>query len=274
MPKAYYNEIDSFAAAWLRELIRAGLIMDGEVDERDIRDVEASDLAGFTRCHFFAGIAGWDYALQLAGWPDDRPVWTGSCPCTPYSEANMYERRDDQRELWGEFERLIAAEAPDVVFGEQSASKDGYGWLDGVCADLEGHGYTCWSAHLSAASLGAPHARHRLFWLGHSDRAGLEGHSGDEVVESQSRRNDPQANGFDASTGIYDCWSDWRLVVCSEPTHCGDGRVEKKRRVQPGSFPMADGIPARVGRLRGYGNAIVPQVGAEFIGAYLDALSE
>ena len=62
---AYYNEHDAFAAAWLRGLIGAGLIAPGFVDERDIRDVQPDDLRGYDRCHFFAGIGGWDYALQL-----------------------------------------------------------------------------------------------------------------------------------------------------------------------------------------------------------------
>ena len=77
---AYYNENDPFVAAWLRELIADGLIAKGEVDERSITDVRPGDLAGYDQCHFFAGIGGWSLALRLAGWPDDRPVGTGSCP--------------------------------------------------------------------------------------------------------------------------------------------------------------------------------------------------
>jgi DNA (cytosine-5)-methyltransferase 1 len=50
--------------------------------------------------------------------------------------------------------------------------------------------------------------------------------------------------------------------------HCTDG---KARRIEPGSFPLAHGIPARVGRLRGYGNAISPQITAEFIAACMEA---
>ena len=84
---SYYNEIDPKAAAWLRELIAAGLIAPGDVDERSIADVRPDDLAGYGQHHFFAGIGGWSYALRLAGWPDDRPVWTGSCPCQPFSAA-------------------------------------------------------------------------------------------------------------------------------------------------------------------------------------------
>lgn len=98
-PQFYYNEFDPGAAAWLRELIRAGLIADGEVDERSILDVSADDLRGFTQVHFFAGIGGWSYALRLAGWPDDRPVWTGSPPCQPFSAAGKQKGRDDARHL-------------------------------------------------------------------------------------------------------------------------------------------------------------------------------
>ena len=85
--KAYYNENDPKAATWLRELIRNGYIANGDVDERSIEDILPNDLAGYTQCHFFAGIGGWSYALRLAGWPDDRAVWTGSCPCQPFSTA-------------------------------------------------------------------------------------------------------------------------------------------------------------------------------------------
>jgi len=65
---AYYNEIDPYAAKWLRALIAGGLIPKGDVDERSILDVRAADLAGYDQCHFFAGIGGWPYALALAGW--------------------------------------------------------------------------------------------------------------------------------------------------------------------------------------------------------------
>jgi len=50
---------------------------------------------------------------------------------------------------------------------------------------------------------------------------------------------------------------------------CRDG---KRRPVEPGTFPLAHGIPNRVGRLRAYGNAIVAQVAAEFIGAASEAI--
>ena len=134
---AYYNEFDPFAAAWLRELIKEGLIADGEVDERSIVDVRPGELRGFTQCHFFAGIGGWSYALRLAGWDDDRPVWTGSCPCQPFSAAGARRGTADERHLWPEFYRLIFACRPPVVFGEQVASRDGLGWLLDHTATLQ-----------------------------------------------------------------------------------------------------------------------------------------
>lgn len=84
---AYYNEVDSYAAEWLRNLIRAGHIAPGEVDERSVEDVHPEDVKGFVQCHWFAGIGVWSHALRMAGWEDSRPVWTGSCPCQPFSAA-------------------------------------------------------------------------------------------------------------------------------------------------------------------------------------------
>ena len=138
---AYYNEIDPFAAQWLRNLIAAGHIAPGEVDERSIEDVTPDDLRGFTQCHFFAGIGVWSHSLRLAGWPDDRPVWTGSCPCQPFSAAGKGDGFADERHLWPHFFHLISERRPQHVFGEQVASGNANSWFDLVQADLEGVGY-------------------------------------------------------------------------------------------------------------------------------------
>ena len=83
----YYNEFDPFAAQWLRNLIKAGLIPAGDVDERSITEVKPADLRGYAQCHFFAGIGGWSLALELAGVPESTRLFTGSCPCQPFSSA-------------------------------------------------------------------------------------------------------------------------------------------------------------------------------------------
>jgi DNA (cytosine-5)-methyltransferase 1 len=166
---AYYNEHDPFAAAWLRELMKANLIAPGEVDERSIEDVQPSDLKGFTQCHFFAGIGVWSYALRAAGWPDDSPVWTGSCPCQSFSTSGKGEGFSDKRHLWPAWFRLVSKCGPHTIFGEQVASPAGLAWFDVVSADLERKSYAIGAADLCAAGVGAPHIRQRLWWVANAE---------------------------------------------------------------------------------------------------------
>jgi DNA (cytosine-5)-methyltransferase 1 len=169
---AYYNEFHPFAAEWLRNLINAGLIADGDVDERSIVDVSADDLVGYTQCHFFAGIGGWSYALRLAGWPDDRPVWTGSCPCQPFSTAGRRKGKSDERHLWPVWDRLIEKCRPTVIFGEQVAAAVTQGWLDDVYQGLEDKDYAIGSAVLPACSISKPHRRDRLWFVANREMCG------------------------------------------------------------------------------------------------------
>jgi len=183
----YYNDVDPCASAWLRELVADGLIPDGKVDDRSILDVQPSDLEGFAQCHFFAGIGGWPLALKMAGWPEGERVWTGSCPCQPFSVAGKHKGEEDERHLWPEFRRLIEACKPPVIFGEQVASKDGREWLANVREDMESLGYDVGAADLCAASVGAPHMRQRLFFGGlHVDTSGVGIVLGGDAVRTGS----------------------------------------------------------------------------------------
>ena len=362
---AYYNEHDPKAAAWLRELIKRGLIAPGEVDERDIRDVTPDDIRGFIQHHFFAGIGVWSYALRQAGWPDDRPVWTGSCPCQPFSSAGKRKGTADERHLWPAWHWLIKQLRPRVVFGEQVASKDGIAWLDLVSTDLEGEAYSCGPVVLPACGVGAPHQRARLWFvadtdggntgpewqqrsreqrlvtpdggaieLAHSgiDRAGehpgeLSGDEGQHEVGAAHGDHSPVAGGSAGALAIHprggcgelrspvggrsdrhaysgghasgilgESESERRGARLrgrrstghrgTQPADSGSSRGPgptngrwadadwiycrdgKWRPVEPGTFPLAHGAPARVGRLRGYGNAIVAQAAQEVIAAY------
>lgn len=327
MKPAYYNENDPNAAAWLRELIRAGHIAPGDVDTRSVEDVIPADLAGFGQCHFFAGIGGWSLALRNAGWPDDRAVWTGSCPCQPFSAAGKGAGFADKRHLWPSLFHLISVCRPATVFGEQVASKDGLAWFDLVQSDMEGAGYACGAVDTCSAGIGAPHIRQRLYWLaytqeprfphgrdryllpvtgensgnvggvadaenwnergvrqcrqaegaekqagrccsarwlGDAQRTGLAGHAGhgdgkagrSDAVGSTATTGDPMrpgpVNGF---------WQDADWILC---------RDGKWRATEPGTSPLAHGIPSRVVKLRGFGNAINVRQAQAFIEAWLE----
>ena len=230
----YYNENDPKAAEWLRELIRQGIIPNGIVDTRSICDVRASDLAGFTQCHFFAGISGWSLALQLAGWPSDRPVWTGSCPCQPFSASGKGKGADDERHLWPVFRDLIRECRPEHVFGEQVANAVGHGWLDGVSTDLEAEGYAVGAVVLGAHSVGAPHIRQRLYWVanaGHDGRPawGPRSQLQSEAPISEGTGGDCEADGLEHARRERDESRGITGVVASEGSQA-QGEVWERER--------------------------------------------
>jgi DNA (cytosine-5)-methyltransferase 1 len=361
---AWYNENDSKTAAWLRELVVQGHLPEGTVDERSIADVEPSDVPD--TAHFFAGIGGWPLALELAGWPTDRPVWTGSCPCQPFSAAGQQRGTADERHLWPEWLRLIAECRPPAILGEQVASNLGRDWLAGVRSDLEALGYAVGAADLCAASVGAPHIRQRLFWVGFANEGrcfqgdsisqcstaisclpstsserlayarGEKRRGGTDVHLRLGRQDEAAPKHVGAASGLAhpntprrpqylgkpntresntqstvrncggmghtECERTWwyTRTAFESQTSCAcagnsDGNRSSyppeftsangwskydlipfldgaSRRVESGTFPLAHGIPARVVRLRGYGNAIVPQVAAAFVRAALEVM--
>jgi len=188
---ALYNEIDEFAASWLEQLIAEGRIAPGVVDRRSIEDLDPDYVRRFRQVHLFAGIGVWSLALRRAGWSDDRPVWTASCPCQPFSAAGKGAGFDDERHLWPALFHLITQCRPDVVLGEQVASKDGLAWLDLVHSDLEGAQYAVGAVDTCAAGFGAPHIRQRLYWAGKregvDDTAGARHHGAFDRPEGATR---------------------------------------------------------------------------------------
>jgi DNA (cytosine-5)-methyltransferase 1 len=361
--RAYYNDHDPQKCAWLRELIKASVITDGDVDERDIQDVKPSELVGYERVHFCAGIGVWDYALNLAGWTG--PVWTASLPCPGFSCAGKGGGFDDPRHLWPVFAPLVRECRPRTLFGEQADDAVGFGWLDLVSGDLEAEGYAVAAAVLGAHSVGAPHIRQRLYFCAHSAAERFSRRSGgtsNEVAspqryakQSKSERlrnagerahaerdggradlagREPEgrtADGRDSATGDGSDPTERGLRIDgSAPGLCGHaaqpdatgsisdpgsdrskagipeqaqgqerlsaiaqyasdrgctrgfwadcdwwyGRDGKYRPIESGLFPLAHGSAARVLRLRGYGDAVVAPLAAEFICAAKEAICE
>lgn len=307
--RAFYNDNDPFVCQWTRNLMAAGLITKGTVDERSITELKPSDFAGYERCHFFSGIAGWEAALNLAGW--QGPAWSASCPCQPLSCAGQRKGHADKRHLWPAFYALVAECNPATIFGEQVASPDGREWFAGIRADLEGLGYAVGGSDLCVASAGAPHIRQRIYWLAVSaseqvgrtgqsrqcsigrmenpdirrwkpgnrktpsseitSELGLPSEKADGMVFSNgARRNTWKQTGSTVGYGHSSFaasglgfWEKFDVIECA------DGF----RRIEPGSQPLATGVPARMGRLRAYGNSISPPLAAEFIRAVMDTLN-
>ena len=168
---AYYNEIDPTASHVLRVLIAKGVIARGDVDTRSITEVKPDDLKGYSQCHFFAGGGLWSVALRLAGWPDERPIWTGSCPCQPFSVAGKGVGINDPRHLWPDFFRLIRAGRCPIVLGEQVAGAAGRDWFHRVRTDLESAAYAGRAVDVPSCAVDAPHIRQRLYWLAVADTA-------------------------------------------------------------------------------------------------------
>lgn len=243
---ALYNDNEPFVCDWLEDLINHGLIAPGRVDRRSIADLTPADLAGPGQRHFFAGIGGWSYALRIAGVPDDATVWTGSCPCQPLSDAGQRRGFLDPRHLWPAWFALIRECRPPIVFGEQVASKLGLEWLDLVCADLEGHGYTVGAADLCAASVGAPHIRQRLFFVAYAD-----GEPGRLLLQSwRSRRANAQAGGRGEDGSVADAARGGRRQGdhgTQTRQNGGPGSTDRRRprrMANPGRAPSRDGRPA------------------------------
>lgn len=294
---SYYNEIDPYAAQRIRDLIADGRIPAGDVDERSVLDVCPSDLDGYDQHHFFAGIAGWPLALRLAGVPDTYPVWTGSCPCQPFSASGQRKGFADERHVWPFWFHLISQCRSARIFGEQVAGPDGFAWLDLVQADMEGVGYAFGKSVLPAACVEAPHERHRIFFLADATRFGREQWGPESVVARSSGRF---GGGSDAARDFSDADSTRQSIgegvagiqcatngaserqdaishrydfsnTYGEPSLWTPEPWRERRHwaVEPSMGRVADGVSDRVDKLRCLGNAIVPQVAAAFIEAAL-----
>jgi DNA (cytosine-5)-methyltransferase 1 len=174
---------------------------------------------------------------------------TGGFPCQPFSVAGKRRGAADERALWPEMLRVIDGAKPAWLIGENVAGIVTME-LDNILSDLEGIGYAAWPLVIPACAVDARHRRDRVWIVAHAERSqqfcktatGLDM----ERNALDRRRGSETPNRPSADSGATEpcCW-------LPEPSV---GRV-------------AHGIPHRAHRLRGLGNAIVPQVAYEIIRA-------
>ncbi len=263
----------------------------------------------------FSGIGGLDLGLERAGhecilqvelddycqrvlakhWPDAariadvRDVTAADCegtdmivggfPCQPVSVAGKRLGINDPRWLWPPFAQLLRVVRPRFVLVENTPGllsvNDGAAMSE-VCGDLAALGYDTEWHRISAASMGAPHLRHRIFIVAHAaiarerqlpvrPRGSLEATSdalgGSEAVPDAAEQRPPGSG---------------HPVESIDPTSAGDGEAAQpvdgslvgQWAVEPDVGRVAHGVPKRVDRLRALGNAVVPQV-AELVGRRL-----
>jgi len=239
----------------------------------------------------FAGIGGFDLGLERAGmeirWQVENNLWCqrvlakhwpnvtrygdikqvdwhtiepvdlvcGGFPCQPFSLAGKRKGFDDDRYLWPEVVRCLDAVRPTWFLGENVPGIIKVA-LDQVCADLEALGYTVQAFNIPACAVDAAHQRKRIWIVAHAARelpygTGTRGGWGLESTDSGETVSDAQRERSQGQRPEHELCSLSRQIQISR-----DSWWEP----EPSVGRVAHGVPSRVDRLRGLGNAVVPQV--------------
>ena len=221
-------------------------------------------------------------------WRGTVDLVTAGFPCQPFSAAGQLRGIEDERWLWPDIERVISECEPSHVFIENVPGLVLYGLHD-VLGSLAELGFDAVWSLFSAAAVGAPHIRKRLFLLAaHADSGGLAQECAGLLDGEQERRPDldgrdsevPHAHGDRRDQGT-------EAIRSGQPVASGGGEAvphadsEGPQECQhdgdgPGGWAPAagggwwatepsvgrvvDGTADRVDRLRSLGNGVVPLV--------------
>ena len=218
-------------------------------------------------------------------------ILTGGFPCQPFSLAGKRKGTDDERYLWGEMLRAIQEIKPKFVIAENVfgiTNIDGGLVFEQVCLDLETEGYEVQPFIIPACSKNAPHRRDRCWFIATNSNCN-DGRS----TNRESGCEESKANGQGEQSIHSRTWATSNEENATDtngtPTQCGNGEATKGRkdeggRIEPLGFNMEwekfptqspicggdDGLPTeldgitfpkwRAESIKGYGNAIVPQI--------------
>lgn len=200
----------------------------------------------------------------------------GGFPCQPHSLAGKRSASGDDRDLWGEFARILRELKPRWVVAENVPgllSSEAGRFFGRVLWDLAASGYDAEWDCLPAAAFGAPHLRDRVFLVAHARGKQLSQQSQPQSEGSAAADTGgagvlrPVANGHSRGGTRSALKPQVQAAVFVRPdlVGCGGSHFGAAWQAEPNVDRMADGFPGRVDRIRGLGNAVVPQV-AEYVG--------
>lgn len=247
-PTIYYNDFEAYCCRVIEKNIERGNLPDGAVHHADIKTVDLIRLRQYKHIHLFAGIGGFAYGFSMAQIPTSIRILTAGFPCQPFSLAGLQLGTNDDRYLWPITCDAIRTTMPDYAILENVASllSAERGKVFGrILYDLAEIGYDAEWQVLSAATFGAPHKRERIWIIANAKR---------------KRRPILVRSNFQTFTGTGGSQF-WCKSTALDDAGSLLQRLEQ-RMGQPAVFGNDDGIPARVDRLKGLGNSIVPQIAA------------
>ncbi len=220
---------------------------------------------------------------ELANDPDnlvpDCDILTAGYPCQPFSQAGRREGAQDDRHIWPYILKIITSKRPSWVVLENVYGHISLG-LDQVLLDLETKGYATRTFVVPASSVGAPHRRDRVWIVGYTEDNGRDGRTeatGREGSQDKQDESRPEIRGESSgpSTDVADTnhqrlqgrlsgWQDTQRQSVNGHAGCSSSTHRQPEQnwwtTEPDVGRVANGIPKRVDRLKGLGNAIVPQI--------------
>lgn len=230
-------------------LERAGFNIDWQVENNDYCRQVLQKHWPKVPCHYDIKDIDWRYIPRV-------DLVCGGFPCQPFSLAGKRRSKADNRYLWPEVVRCLDTLRPTWFIGENVPGIINMA-LDQVCIDLESLGYQVWPVCLPACAVDAPHIRQRVWIVAH--------HYGQWKSQPQRVEQNQRRRASDSSEDVAD--TPRELSHGAGPYSARRKELADRREwpAEPDVGQLAHGVPNRVDRLKGLGNAIVPQI-AEVLG--------